>query len=160
MKRFLPLFIIFFISCSYGASEQLEDKSSKVVVDSINVISETTFNYIDTSEAVVAENFTDKKTIIIFWADYWGVCRRELPVVEKELANISDEYDVIALAHSQYDPTMEWVKENLNGELRIGFSTPELRDYFKIVGQPISIVLDTNGEIISRTYGEIDLTNF
>ena len=160
MKRFLPLFIIFFISCSYGASEQPEDESSKVVADSINVISETTFNYIDTSEAVVAENFTDKKTIIIFWADYWGVCRRELPVVEKELANISDEYDVIALAHSQYDPTMEWVKENLNGELRIGFSTPELRDYFKIVGQPISIVLDTNGEIISRTYGEIDLTNF
>ena len=160
MKRFLPLFIIFFISCSYGASEQLEGESSKVVDDSINVISETTFNYIDTSEAVVAENFTDKKTIIIFWADYWGVCRRELPVVEKELANISDEYDVIALAHSQYDPTMEWVKENLNGELRIGFSTPELRDYYKIVGQPISIVLDTNGEIISRTYGEIDLTNF
>ncbi len=70
MKRFLPLFIIFFISCSYGASKQLEDESSKVVDDSINVISETTFNYIDTSEAVVAENFTDKKTIIIFWADY------------------------------------------------------------------------------------------
>ena len=160
MKRFLPLFIIIFISCSYGASEQPEDEPLKVEADTKNVISETTFNYIDTSEAVVAENFTDKKTIIIFWADYWGVCRRELPVVEKELANISDEYDVIALAHSQYEPTMEWVKENLNGELRIGFSTPELRDYYKIVGQPISIVLDTNGEIISRTYGEIDLTNF
>ena len=160
MKRFLPLFIVFFISCSYGANEQLQDESSKVVADSTSAISETTFNYIDISEAVVAENFTDKKTIIIFWADYWGVCRRELPVVEKELANISGEYDVIALAHSQYEPTMEWVNENLNGELRIGFSTPELRDYFKIVGQPISIVLDTNGEIISRTYGEIDLTNF
>ena len=80
--------------------------------------------------------------------------------MEKELTNISDEYDVIALAHSQYEPTMEWVNENLKGQLRIGFSTPELRDYFKIVGQPISIVLDTNGEIISRTYGEIDLTNF
>ena len=70
MKRFLPLFIILFISCSYGASEQLEDESLKVVADSINVISETTFNYIDTSEAIVAEDFTDKKTIIIFWADY------------------------------------------------------------------------------------------
>ncbi len=160
MKRFLSFFVIFFISCSYGSSEALEDESLEVVADSTNVISETTFNYIDTSESVVTENFTDKKTIIIFWADYWGVCRRELPVLEKELANISDEYDVIALAHSQYEPTMEWVNENLNGELRIGFSTPELRDYFKIVGQPISIILDTNGEIISRTYGEIDLTNF
>ena len=55
---------------------------------------------------------------------------------------------------------MSWVSENLNGQLRIGFSTPELRDYFKIVGQPITVVLDTSGNIISRTYGEIDLTNF
>jgi len=70
MKRFLPLFIVFFISCSYGANEQLQDESSKVVADSTSAISETTFNYIDISEAVVAENFTDKKTIIIFWADY------------------------------------------------------------------------------------------
>ena len=83
-----------------------------------------------------------------------------MPVIEKELYSLIDEYDVIALAHSQYEPTMEWVNENLNGDLVIGFSTPELRDYFMIVGQPISIVLDTNGEIISRTYGEIDLTNF
>ena len=80
--------------------------------------------------------------------------------MEKKLSDLTEEYDVIALAHSQYEPTMEWVNENLNGELTIGFSTPELRDYVKIVGQPISIVLDTNGEIISRTYGEIDLTNF
>ena len=160
MKRFLPIFIIFIISCSYGASEELESDILEAVAETTGSITESTFQYINTSEAVVTENFTDKKTIIIFWADYWGVCRRELPVVEKELANISDEYDVIALAHSQYEPTMEWVNENLNGDLTIGFSTPELRDYFKIVGQPISIVLDTNGEIISRTYGDIDLTNF
>ena len=80
--------------------------------------------------------------------------------MENKLVELTDNYDVIALAHSQYEPTMAWVNENLNGELTIGFSTPELRDYFKIVGQPISIVLDTNGEIISRTYGEINLTNF
>ena len=83
-----------------------------------------------------------------------------MPVLEAELENLKEEYDVIALAHSEYETTMNWVNENLNGNLRIGFSTPELRDYFKIVGQPITVVLDTNGEIISRTFGEIDLTNF
>jgi len=160
MKRYLSVFIILLISCSFSASEEMENELLEMVAESTNAITETTFDYLDTSESVVTENFTDKKTIIIFWADYWGICRRELPVVEKKLVDLTDEYDVIALAHSQYEPTMEWVNENLNGELRIGFSTPELRDYFKIVGQPISIVLDTNGEIISRTYGEIDLTNF
>ena len=38
--------------------------------------------------------------------------------------------------------------------------TDGLRDYFKVVGQPITIVLDTNGEIIFRDFGEIKFTNF
>ena len=52
------------------------------------------------------------------------------------------------------------MEDNLNGNLKIGFSTSELRDYFKIVGQPITIVLDTNGEVILREFGEINFTNF
>jgi len=160
MKRYLPIFIILLISCSYGSSNEPGSESLDIVAESTDAITETSFKYIDSTEAVVVENITDKKTIILFWADYWGICRRELPVVENELAKLSDEYDVIALAHSEYETTMNWVNENLNGQLTIGFSTPELRDYFKIVGQPITVVLDTNGNIISRTYGEIDLTNF
>ena len=70
MKRFLPLFIIFFISCSYGASEEVESEILEAVSESTGSITESTFKYIDTSETVVTENFTDKKTIIIFWADY------------------------------------------------------------------------------------------
>ena len=70
MKRFLPIFIIFFISCSYGASDELESEILNAAAESTNTITESTFKYIDTSEAVVTENFTDKKTIIIFWADY------------------------------------------------------------------------------------------
>ena len=155
MKRYLPIFVILFISCTYVASEDLD-----AVGESTNVITNTSFKYIDKSEAVVDENFTDKKTIIIFWADYWGLCRQELPVLEAELENLEEEYDVIALAHSEYNPTLEWVKDNLKGDLRIGFSTPQLRDYFKVVGQPITIVLDTNGEIIFRDFGEIKFNNF
>ena len=70
MKRYLPILFIFLISCSYGTSEEFESDLLEVVEDSTNVITETTFKYIDTSEDIVTENFTDKKTIIIFWADY------------------------------------------------------------------------------------------
>ena len=70
MKRYLPIFIIFFISCSYGASNELENELREPVADSFDAITESTFTYIDTSEVIVTENFTDKKTIIIFWADY------------------------------------------------------------------------------------------
>ena len=157
MRKSILLIFMLIIACS---ANTLEESNSENVQSSIDVITNTSFEYINTSENIEIEDFTDKKTIILFWADYWGICRRELPVVENGLAMLSDEYDVIALAHSEYETTMNWVNENLNGELRIGFSTPELRDYFKVVGQPITVVLDTNGDIISRTFGELDLTNF
>ena len=75
--------------------------------------------------------------------------------MENNLAALSEEYNVIALAHSDVDPTMEWVSNNLNGKLIIGFSTKDLRDSLQVVGQPITIVFDTNGDIESRQFGYI-----
>ena len=78
-----------------------------------------------------------------------------MPLLEKNLDTLSEEYNVIALAHSDVEPTMEWVKNNLNGELVIGFSTKDLRDNLQVVGQPITIIFDTNGNIESREFGYI-----
>jgi thioredoxin-related protein len=39
--------------------------------------------------------------------------------------------------------------------LIIGFSTKDLRDSLQVVGQPITIVFDTNGDIESRQFGYI-----
>ena len=83
-----------------------------------------------------------------------------MPVLEAELDRLTDEYDVIALAHSEYGPTLDWVEENLKGKLEIGFSTPQLRDYFKVVGQPITLMLDINGNVIYRDFGEIKFNDF
>ena len=151
MKRFLLIFLVF-LACSQGAEVQN--------VDTINPLSDSTLSYINSDLVEDSEDFTNKKTIIVFWADYWSVCRQELPVLEAELNNLKEEYDVIALAHSEYGPTLEWVDENLEGKLKIGFSTPQLRDYFKVVGQPITLILDTNGEVIFRDFGEIKFINF
>ena len=151
MKKYF-LILLIFISCTQDVTQN--EESNDVL------ITETSFQYINIDLNQEYENFTNKKTIIVFWADYWSACRRELPVLEKELDNLTEKYDVLALAHSDYDPTLEWVENNLNGDLQIGFSTSELRDYFKIVGQPITIILDTNGEVILREFGEINFTNF
>ena len=78
-----------------------------------------------------------------------------MPLLENNLDTLSDEYNVIALAHSDVEPTMEWVKNNLNGELIIGFSTKDLRDNLQVVGQPITIIFDINGNIESREFGYI-----
>ena len=74
-----------------------------------------------------------------------------MPLLEANLAAVSQNYDVIALAHSDVDSTMTWVSENLKGEITIGFSTSDMRDNLKIIGQPISLIIDTDGNILAKT---------
>ena len=111
--------------------------------------------YEDPNGNLVNEDLTNKKTLVVFWADYWGICREELPLLEANLAAVSQNYDVSALAHSDVDSTMSWVSENLKGEITIGFSTSDMRDNLKIIGQPISLIIDTDGNVLSREYGYV-----
>ena len=171
MKKFLLISFLIFISCSLNSTNvetnttaQVSDQQSSDITNNgsfeDSLLVNNSFTFINKNLELEVEDISNKKTIIIFWADYWSICRRELPVIESKLDQYSDEYDVIALAHSESGPTLEWVQENLNGKLKIGFSTPDLRDYFKIIGQPITIVLDQNGEIIFRDFGEFKYDNF
>ena len=150
MKKLI--FILIFSFCnSSSATQEISVEESKDTI----AVSSTTLTYLNQNGQEVVEDLTNKKTLIVFWADYWGICREELPLLEKNIEKLSETYDVIALAHSEVEPTMEWVNNNLIGDLNIGFSTNDLRDELQVVGQPISIIFDTNGEIISREFGYI-----
>ena len=148
--RKLLAFILLFSFCSYGSDSTIDDSTQSPASSNIKELV-----YEDTTGTIVNVDLTNKKTLVVFWADYWGICREELPLLEANLATISENYNVIALAHSDKDSTMAWVSENLVGELEIGFSTPELRDSLKIIGQPISVIFDTDGTILLREYGYV-----
>ena len=143
-------FILLFSFCSYGSDSRIDESNQSSTNSNMEVLV-----YEDTTGTMVNVDLTNKKTLVVFWADYWGICREELPLLEANLATISENYNVIALAHSDKDSTMAWVSENLIGELEIGFSTPELRDNLKIIGQPISVIFDTDGTILLREYGYV-----
>ena len=147
MKK-LTFIFIFLISCTLNQSNEVE---------TIPIV-ELTYQNLDGE--FVSEDLTNKETIIVFWADYWGICRQELPVLEANLDNLLKNYDVIALAHSDLDSTNYWVNNNLNGILQIGISTNEIRDEYKVIGQPLTIILNTDGEIIFREYGYIPTNDF
>ena len=148
--RKLLAFILLFSFCSYGSDSTIDEPYQSSTNSNMEVLV-----YEDTTGTMVNVDLTNKKTLVVFWADYWGICREELPLLEANLATISENYNVIALAHSDKDSTMTWVSENLVGELEIGFSTPELRDNLKIIGQPISVIFDTDGTILLREYGYV-----
>ena len=149
MRKSLVL-ILLFAFCSYGSDSTIDESTQISSNSNMEVLV-----YEDTTGTMINVDLTNKKTLVVFWADYWGICREELPLLEANLATISENYNVIALAHSDKDSTMTWVSENLIGELEIGFSTPELRDSLKIIGQPISVIFDTDGTILLREYGYV-----
>ena len=149
MRKSLVL-ILLFAFCSYGSDSTIDESTQSSASSNIKELV-----YEDTTGTMVNVDLTNKKTLVVFWADYWGICREELPLLEANLTTISENYNVIALAHSDKDSTMTWVTENLVGELEIGFSTPELRDNLKIIGQPISLIFDTDGTILLREYGYV-----
>jgi len=147
MKKLILIFI-FLVSCTSTSSN---DVISAPIME---------LSYQNLDGEFVSEDLTNKSTIIVFWADYWGSCRQELPVLEANLDNLTNEYDVLALAHSDLISTNSWVKNNLIGVLNIGLSTQEIRDKYKVIGQPITIILDKNGEVIYREYGYIPVNGF
>tara|TARA_B000000475_G_C15908559_1_gene411587 strand:+ start:378 stop:581 length:204 start_codon:yes stop_codon:yes gene_type:complete len=67
MRKFVILGLLFMISCSSNSGVS---NSTNDVQSSSNVITNTSFEFINTSENIEIEDFTDKKTIILFWADY------------------------------------------------------------------------------------------
>ena len=148
MRKVITILILLSF-CSSGSNSS-DAPALSVAASSINELV-----YEDPNGNLVNEDLTNKKTLVVFWADYWGICREELPLLEANLAAVSQNYDVIALAHSDVDSTMTWVSENLKGEITIGFSTSDMRDNLKIIGQPISLIIDTDGNILSREYGYV-----
>ena len=61
MKKYLLIFLIL-VSCTQDVTQN--EKINDVL------ITETSFQYINIDLNQEYENFTDKKTIIVFWADY------------------------------------------------------------------------------------------
>jgi hypothetical protein len=61
MRKFIVIFLLLAF-CSQNTEE--------AVVSSEPPVSETTFTYINSDIETAKEDFSDKQTIIVFWADY------------------------------------------------------------------------------------------
>jgi len=67
MRKSSFLILVLLVACSVNT---LEDGTDETTQSSSQIITSTSFEFINTSENIEVEDFTDKKTIILFWADY------------------------------------------------------------------------------------------
>ena len=69
--------------------------------------------------------------------------------------DLEEKFDVLALAHSDIEVTNKFIIDNSIDRLRIGFSTKEIRDTYGIIGQPITIIIGTDGEVLYKHFGPL-----
>ena len=81
MKKFLLISFLFFVSCSINSindetitatkeSDQLSTELTNKESFEDSLLLDNTFTYINTDLELEIEDISNKKTIIIFWADY------------------------------------------------------------------------------------------
>ena len=161
---FFCLLFIFFISCTTapapieGFAEQ--GVESQKINENKNGLKISYINQEGKSQIEFLEN---KPTLIIFWADYCFTCKKELPKINARIDELEKKFDVLALAHGEIEITNKFVEENFIDRLTVGFSTQEIRDTYGIIGQPITIIIGTDGEVLYKHFGSLlfdEILNF
>ena len=155
---------MFLISCSVvpapmeGFAEQaIEDQGLSQNTGILEIY------YINQEGEEQIEFLDNKPTLIIFWADYCPTCIIELPIINAMIDDLEKKFDVLALAHSDIEVTNKFIIDNSIDRLRIGFSTKKIRDTYGIIGQPITIIIGTDGEVLYKHFGTLlfdEILNF
>tara|TARA_B100000131_G_scaffold85628_1_gene82601 strand:+ start:1452 stop:1937 length:486 start_codon:yes stop_codon:yes gene_type:complete len=161
MKKSLSILAVVLLSCSSSGEEV--DIALEQNIETESSSGSLTISYLDKEGSVQIEDLSDRPTLIIFWADYCPTCIRELPVINARIKELEVKFDVLALAHSERDPTNKFIEDNMINNLRVGFSTKEMRETYGIIGQPITLILDTKGEVQFKFFGPLsfeELLNF
>ena len=70
--------------------------------------------------------------------------------------NYKESFEKIKIAGSLAANTLD----EITSYIKPGISTNEIRDEYKVIGQPLTIILNTEGEIIFREYGYIPTNDF
>ena len=161
MKKSLSILAVVLLSCSSSGEEV--DIALEQNIETESSSGGLTISYLDKEGSIQTEDLRDRPTLIIFWADYCPTCVRELPVINARIKELEVKFDVLALAHSERDPTNKFIEDNMINNLRVGFSTKEMRETYGIIGQPITLILDTKGEVQFKFFGPLsfeELLNF
>ncbi len=137
--------------------QPLKDPFGETTTNKIELI------YLSENEEMQIEILSDRRTLVVFWADYCITCKADLKELNLRVKEFEQKYDILALAHSEVDSTVEFTNANAIDRLKLGFSTQEIREKYGIIGQPITIIIDTDGGVVYKHFGPLlfdEILNF
>ena len=63
--------------------------------------------YLSENDEMQIEILSDRRTLVLFWADYCITCKADLKELNLRVKEFEKKYDILALAHSKVDSTVE-----------------------------------------------------
>lgn len=102
-----------------------------------------------------------KWVIVNFWATWCTPCRAEMPLFQSIYEHYAGKIEILAVNDSD---TVEDV-EAYRDELGLSFPlllepTQETLNQYKVLGLPITVIVDPQGNIAWQRFGEVDLGEF
>ncbi|MDQ0592950.1 thiol-disulfide isomerase/thioredoxin [Chryseobacterium ginsenosidimutans] len=100
-----------------------------------------------------------KITLINFWSTICEPCIKELPYLNKLKEILGDKVNFIAITQDNKDKVERFLAKREFNFLHITDSGQELKSYFPILRNPLTFIVDKNGNIKEIT-GIVDETKF
>lgn len=105
---------------------------------------------------VSSESLRGKPTVLVFWATWCGVCRDEMPDLERFAAGSEGRYNVVAVSRESAAVLRRWVAEHPS-------AIPVAQDVggkasaaYRIESLPTHVIIDREGKIVHDFSGAAD----
>jgi thiol-disulfide isomerase/thioredoxin len=105
------------------------------------------------------DDLKGKMSFINFWSTTCEPCITELPYLNKLKENLGSKVNFIAITQDNKDKVEKFLAKREFNFLHITDSGQELKSYFPILRNPMTFIVDKNGNIKEIT-GIIDETKF
>lgn len=158
----LILSALIYLSATLGAiagpSEIATGDMRKLVFHSTpRPVSEETFTSAD-GQPMQLSDLAGQITVVNFWATWCPPCRKEMPSLDALNQAMGDDLAVVTIGTMRSQPTaMKRVFEELNIEtLPLHQDKGALARSMGILGLPVTVILDANGQEIARMQGDAD----
>lgn len=111
-------------------------------------------------ETRVLADWQGKTVLLNFWATWCAPCRKEMPALDAVQAELgSDDFEVVVVATGRNSVEgIERFFDETNIENLVSYLDPKskLGREMAVLGLPITVILDKNGDEIARLRGDAD----